>query len=212
MAGAGDPVGDGLIASLARPGGNVTGFSSSQVELSAKRLELFREVFPKASNMAALMNMSNPNLPSQWKQLQTTAQAFGIRLTLFDVRKPQDFNLAFEQAARQRLDSVYVALDALTEKERKPIADLAMQYRMPTVASVSNFVDAGCLVSYGADTAAVYRRAATVADKIFKGAKAADIPVEQPSQFQLAINVKTAKALGLSIPKQVVFRADRVIE
>lgn len=212
MTGAGDPVADGLIAGFARPGGNVTGFSSSTVELTAKRLEVLRDLLPKVSHVAALLNMSNPNLPRQWKELLAAAQALGIRVTLFDVRKPEDLNLAFEQAAKQGLDSAYVALDTLTETNRKPIADLAIKHRLPTVAGLTNYVEAGCLVSYAPAQETIYRRAASVVDKIFRGAKPADIPVEQPALFELTINLKTAKALGISVPKDLLVRADKVIE
>jgi putative ABC transport system substrate-binding protein len=212
MVGAGNPVEDGLIASFARPAGNVTGFSASTTELSAKRLEILREMFPRASNVAALMNMSNPNLPSQWKQLQAAAQAIGIRMTLFDVRQPDDLKVAFQQAQKQRLDSIYVALDTLTQTSRKPIADLALKHQLPTITAGSEYVEAGCLVSYGPKIADLYRRGAVYVDKILKGAKPGDIPVEQPTMFELAINLKTAKALNLAITPSLLFRADKVIE
>ena len=212
MVGAGDPVGDGLIASFARPGGNVTGFTFLTTDLSAKRLEVLRELLPKASHIAALMNMSNPNLPGQWKMVNAAAQALGIQARLFDVRSPDDLRRAFDEAKMQRVDAVYVGLDTLTQVNRKLIADLAIKHRLPTVTAASDYVDAGSLVAYGPDNPALYRRAANVADKILKGAKPADIPVEQPTLFELAINLKTARALGLSVPKIVLLRADKVIK
>jgi putative ABC transport system substrate-binding protein len=212
FAGAGDPVGDGLVASFARPGGNITGFTSVSNELAAKRLEVLREVFPKAAHIGALMNLGNPNVVSHRKQLEAAAQVLGIRISVFDVRTSADLQTALEQAAKQRVDAVYVPIDSLTDFNRKLIADLALKHRLPTINAESTYVDAGGLISYGSNTPARYHRLATVADKIFKGAKAGDIPVEQPGLFLMAINLKTAKALRVTIPKEVLFRADRVIQ
>ncbi len=211
MAGVGDPVADGLIASFARPGGNVTGFTASTTELAPKRLQVLREIFPGAARIGALMNMSNPNLPSQWKQLAAAAQTSGVAAVLFDVRSQEDFKKAFDEAARQRVDAMYVGLDTLTQKNRALIADLAVKHHLPTMAAAGDFVDAGMLASYGPSYAALYSGAAGVADKIFKGARPADIPVQLPYVFETVINSKTARALGISVPKDLLARADRVI-
>jgi putative ABC transport system substrate-binding protein len=212
IGGAGDPVADGLVASLAHPGGNVTGLSTLTVGTAGKRLQLLREVLPKASRVGVLVNMSNPNVRTQWKQLLPGAEELGIRLTPLDVRKPEDLEPAFAKAAKQRLDSVYVTLDALTDTNRKLIGELALKQRLPTVTPEDIYVDAGCLISYGQNGPALYRRAASIADKILRGTKPADIPVEQPTELQLVVNLRTAKALGVIILKVVLFRADRVIE
>jgi putative ABC transport system substrate-binding protein len=211
MAGVGDPVADGLVASLARPGGNVTGFSASTTELSAKRLQVLQELFPATSRMGALLNLGNPNLPSQWKQLSAAAHARGVAAILFDVRSQEDLKKAFDEGARQRLDAMYVGLDTLTQANRTLIADLAVKHRLPTIAAAGDYVDAGLLASYGPSYSSLYRGAASVADRIFKGGKAGDIPVQLPYVFETAINLKTARALNISIPKDLLARADRVV-
>ncbi len=212
FAGAGDPVGDGLVASLARPGGNVTGFSSQTNQLVAKRLEVLRDMRPKASHVAALLNLSNPNIVGLGKLLDSSTQKLGIRLKSFDVRTVQDLQAAMDQSAKLRVDAVYVPVDSLTEANRKLIADLALKHKLATINSEPSFVDAGGLLSYGNNNVAAYRKLAALADKIFKGTKPGDIPVEQPSTLMMVINLKTAKAIGMSIPKEVLFRADRVIQ
>src|SRR5437762_1593900 len=183
---AGDPVGDGLVASVARPGGNITGFTSASNQLAAKRLEVLREVLPKATHIGALMNLGNPNVVSHRKELEAAAQVLGIRLAVYDVRNSANLRTAVAQAAKQRVDALYVPIDSLADFNRKLIADLALKHRLPTINAESSYVDAGGLISYGSNTPARYHRLASVADKIFKGAKAGDIPVEQPDLFVMA--------------------------
>ncbi len=210
MTGIGDPVGQGVVASLARPGGNVTGLSAVVTELYAKRVELLRELVPGATRIAALFNMSNPAVPPQWKEVETVARALGIQPQLLDVRKPEDLGPAFDGAIRQRADALVVGLDTLTQANQRLIVDLAAKHRLPAIYASSEF--AGGLVVYGVNYPDHYRRAAGFADKIFKGAKPADLPVEQPTKFELVINTRTAKALGLTIPPSLLLRADRVIQ
>ena len=212
LSGSGDPVGDGLVASFAKPGGNVTGFTTSTGELAAKRLEVLRDLLPKARHFGAVINTGNPAQRAQWQRLQSAAKDAGIRVDLLDVRKKDDLQPAFEQAKKLRVEALYVGIDTVTETNRHLIADLAIRNRLPTMNAEVTYVQAGGLVSYGANLSATYRRAAITADKILRGAKPGDIPVEQPSVFELSFNLKTAKELGLAIPKELLFRADRVIE
>jgi putative ABC transport system substrate-binding protein len=210
MAGVGDPVGQGVVASLARPGGNVTGLSALVTELYAKRVELLRELVPGAARLAALFNMTNPSVPPQWKEVETSARSLGIQPQLLDVRKPEDLGPAFEAAIRQRADALVVGLDTLTQANQRLIVDLAAKYRLPAVYASSEFAEG--LVVYGVDYSDHYRRAASFADRIFKGAKPADLPIEQPTKFELVINTRAAKALGLTIPPSLLLRADQVIQ
>src|SRR5260221_2974199 len=212
FAAAADPVGDGLVAILASPGANVTGLSTATNQLVAKRLEILRDMRPKTSHIAALLNLGNPTIVSLRKQLDGAAQTLGIRVKAFDVRSPDDLKSGMEQAAKLRVDAVYVPVDSLTEANRNLIAELALKHKLATINSEPSYVDAGGLLSYGNNNVAGYRKVGTLADKIFKGAKPGDIPVEQPSTLMMVINLKTAKAIGLTIPKEVLFRADRVIQ
>ena len=212
FAAAGDPVGDGLIASLGHPGGNVTGFSTTNSQLAAKRLEVLREILPNAAHIGALMNLGNPNIVSHGKELERAAQSLGIRVKVFDVRSAGELEKSLDEAAKLRLEAIYVPIDSLTEVNRKLIADAALKHGLPTITSESPYVEAGGMLSYGPSALARYRRVATLADKIFKGTKPGDIPVEQPSEYLMTINLRTAKALGITIPKEVLFRADRVIQ
>ncbi len=212
MSAVGDPVGDGLIASLARPGGNITGVMASSTELSGKRLQMLRELFPKVEEIGAIVNMSNPNVQSQRRELDAAARRFGVRLRIYDVRVMDDLSRAFEDAASNRLRAMYVTLDTLTYVNRQLIAQLALKHRLPTMNPAQDYVEVGGLASYGPSFRALYRGAANIADRIFKGAKPADIPVERPTQFELVLNTKTAKALKVSIPKHLLVAADRVIE
>ena len=211
MSGAGDPVRSGLVASLARPGGNVTGLMGF-LELSPKRLQLLTQLFPKIEEIGVLLNLSNPNAHGERRELEAAAPGFGIQLRTYDVRVVDDLNRAFEDAARRRLRAMYVSLDTLTQVNRKLIAELALKHRVPTVSPTSEFVQDGGLMSYGPSYPALYREAANVADRIFKGAKPADIPVAQPTQFELVFNAKTAKALKVTIPQRLVVSADKVID
>jgi len=210
MAGIGDPVGQGVVASLARPGGNVTGLSALVTEVYSKRVELLRELVPGAARIAALFNMSNPSVPPQWKEVEMAARSLGIQPQLLEVRKLEDLGPAFEAAIRQRADGLVVGIDTLTQANQRLIVDLAAKHRLPAIYASTEF--SGGLVTYGVNYPDHYRRAASFADRIFKGAKPADLPVEQPTKFEFVINLKTAKALGLTIPQTLLGRADQVIE
>jgi len=208
--GVGDPVGQGIVASLAHPGGNITGLSAVVTELYAKRVQLLRDLVPRAARIAALLNMSNPALPSQWKEVEIAARSLGLQSQLLDVRKPEDLAPAFDAAIRHRADVLVVGLETLTLTNQQLIVDLAARHRLPAMYASTEF--AGGLVAYGVRYPDQYRLAASFVDKIFKGAKPADLPVEQPTKFELVINLKTAKALGLIVPPSVLARADEVIE
>ena len=210
ITGLADPVGQGIVASLARPGGNITGVSAIVTELYAKRVELLRELLPKASRIAALFNMSNPSLPPAWKEIETAARSLGIQPQLLDVRKAEDLRPAFDGAVRQRADALVVGLDTLTQASQRVVVDLAARHRLPAVYASMEF--AGGLVIYGVNYPDHYRRAATFADRIFKGTQPGELPVERPTKVELVINLKTAKALGLAIPQSLLQRADQVIE
>jgi putative ABC transport system substrate-binding protein len=210
MTGVGDPVRQGVVASLARPGGNVTGLSPLVTELYPKRVELLRELLPGAVRLAALFNMSNPALPAQWKQVERAAQSLGFQPQLLDVRTPEDLGPAFDGAVRRRADALVVGLDTLTQANQRIIVDLAAKHRLAAIYASMEF--AGGLIVYGVNYPDWYRRAASFADRIFKGAKPADLPIEQPTKLELVINLKTAKALGLTIPQSLLLRADQVIE
>jgi putative ABC transport system substrate-binding protein len=212
MAASGDPLLSGVVAGLARPGGNVTGLSAIVVEVTGKRLQLLREVVPGVSRIASLLDMGNPNNALQWKETEIVAQSLGVQPQLLDVRKPGDFGGAFDAAIRQRAGAMVVGIDALTQANHRLIIDLAAKHRLPAIYATREFVDAGGLVAYGVSYPHLYHRAATYVDKILKGAKPADLPVEQPTKFEFVINLKTAKALGLTIPLSVLARADQVIE
>jgi putative ABC transport system substrate-binding protein len=210
ITGAGDPVAQGMVASLARPGGNITGLNPMVTELYPKRVELLRALVPKAVRIAALCNMSSPAVPPAWKEVERAARSLGIEAQLFDVRKTGDLGPAFERAVKQRADGLVVTLDTLTQANRQLIVELAGKHRLPAVYASSEF--SGGLVTYGGNYADVYRRAAAFVDKIFKGAKPADIPMQQPTQFELVVNLKTAKALGLTVPTSLLLQADQVIQ
>ena len=208
--GIGDPVRQGVVASLAHPGGNITGLSAVVTELYAKRVQLLRDLIPRAARIAALFNMSNPAIPPQWKEVEMAARSLGLQSQLLDVRKPEDLAPAFEAAIRHRADALIVGLETLTLTNQHVVVDLAARHRLPAMYASTEFV--GGLVAYGVHYPDQYRLAASFADKIFKGAKPADLPVEQPTKFELVINLRTAKALGLTVPPSVLGRADKVIE
>jgi putative ABC transport system substrate-binding protein len=212
MAASADPVGSGLVASLGRPGGNVTGLSSADIEVYAKRFELLRAMVPKLARIAAIFDMSNPVIPPQWHVVEATARSLGIHAQLLDVRRPQDLGRAFDAAAKQRAEALIVGVGSITQGNLRTIADLAAKQRLPSIYGAKEYVDFGGLITYGASDPHMYRRAATFVDKIFKGAMPSDLPVEQPTTFELAINLKTAKALGLTIPQSLLQQADQVIE
>jgi putative ABC transport system substrate-binding protein len=206
-----DPVGAGLVASLARPGGNVTGNAILYAELSTKRLEFLKEVVPGLSRVVVLWNAANPANASVWKETQAAAGALGLLLHSQDVRGPQDFAGAFALTAQARPDALLVLDDALINMHRQLIAEFATQEHLPSVFAARESVVAGGLMSYGPSLPDLFRRAATDVDKILKGVKPADLPMEQPMKFELVINLKTAQALGLTIPPLVLFQADEVI-
>jgi putative tryptophan/tyrosine transport system substrate-binding protein len=210
MAAIGDPL--LVVASLARPGGNITGLSAFVTDLMAKRMELLKDMVPGLMRVGALLNMSNGSQPQQWKEIEATAHTVGVSSQLLDVRKAADIGPAFDDATRQHVNALIVGIDALTQVNQQLILDLAMRHRLPAIYASREFVDAGGLLTYGVHYPDLYRRAATMVDKIFKGAKPADLPVEQPTKFELVINLTTAKALGLDIPQALLARADEVIE
>jgi putative ABC transport system substrate-binding protein len=212
MANAGEPVETGLVISLARPGGNVTGLSSLTVHLEAKRLGLLRELVPGITRIAALYNMSSPANPPQWKEIETAARSLGVQSQLLDVREPEDFGPAFDAATRQRADGLIVGQEGLLQANRKLIVQLAAEHRLPAIYRSKEFIEVGGLMAYGPSYPDLYRRAATYVDKILKGAKPGDLPVEQPTKFELIINLKTAKTLAITIPESLLLRADEVIQ
>jgi putative ABC transport system substrate-binding protein len=207
-----DPVGSRLIASLARPGGNVTGMSSAMVDITAKQLELLKEPMPRLSRVAVLWNPATTAHVTSLKALEVAARTLRVRLQPIEVRTPQDIESAFAAMTKERAEALFPLDDPLMYQQRRRIADLAAKHRLPTVSSQRLFPEAGALMSYGPSFADLFRRAATYVDKILKGAKPADLPVEQPTKFELVINLKTAKALGLTIPPSLLGRADEVIQ
>jgi putative tryptophan/tyrosine transport system substrate-binding protein len=207
-----DPVGAGLVASLARPGGNLTGLGSLGPELSGKRLELLQEVVPGLSRVAVLWNAANPANVAVWQETQAAARALGLLLHAQDVRGPQDLEGAFARAVQARPETLLVLPDNLIAMHRPQIVEFVTQQHLPSVFSTREWVMAGGLMSCGLSIPDLYRRAATYVDKILKGAKPSDLPIEQPMKFELVLNLKTAQALGLTIPPIVLFRADEVIK
>jgi ABC-type uncharacterized transport system substrate-binding protein len=214
-AAAGDPVGSGLVTSLARPGGNVTGLSALTPELVGKCLELLTQAVPGVSRVAALWQpgaLPERTEKDMLKEADVAARALGVRLQFVEARGPADFDRAFSDMTRARARAFTVLGSTMFIIEHRRLVDLAAKNRLPAVYPLRQFVDAGGLMAYGPNVADLYRRAATYVDKILKGAKPADLPVEQPTKFELVINLKTAKALGLTIPPSVLGRADEVIQ
>jgi putative ABC transport system substrate-binding protein len=211
FASAGDPLGTGLVASLARPGGNITGLSALLRDTATKRFELLREVVPNLRRLAIIANVDNPATVLETRELQATAPTLGLEVAAFEIRRAEDIAPAFE-ALKGRADALYVAPEPLVNTNRVRINTLALGARLPTMHGLREYVEAGGLMSYGPSVPDQYRRAADYVDKILRGAKPADIPVEQPTKFDLFINVTTAKALGLTIPPSLLARADEVIE
>ena len=206
-----DPVGDGIVASLARPGGNVTGLSDLHTVLVTKRLEILKEVVPSASRIAVFFHAANPTLLRQLKDIQDIAPAFRVTVLSVPVTGPDDFDRAFTMMRKERAAGLMVLGSPLIGIHRRQILDLAAKSRLPAIYTVRENPDAGGLMSYGANFHELWRRAATYVDKILKGVKPADLPVEQPMKFELVINLKTAKQIGLTIPPNVLARADKVI-
>jgi len=212
MAVAGEPVATGLVESLARPGGNITGLSQMGPELAGKRLELLKEIVPKLSHVAVFWNPQNPASTLIWKEIQLPARQLGVQLHSLEVRSSTDFDKAFEDATRARAGALFITADPVIVTNLKRIVDFAAKSRLPSIFPWSEFANAGGLVTYGTDRADMYRRAATFVDKILKGAKPRDLPVDRATKFELVVNLKTANALGITIPQSVLLRADRVIE
>lgn len=211
----GDPVGDGLVASLRRPGGNITGLTFLGPELVPKRLELLKQALPKVSRVAVLWHtgaFSERTTRDMLKATEAAAPTLGVQLQLVEVRGPDEFDRAFVTMIRERADALFVFPSPMLFNERKRIVDLAAKHRLPSMSVAREFVELGGLIAYGANITELFRRSATYVDRILKGAKPADLPVEQPTKFELVVNLKTAKALGLKIPETILFRADRVIE
>jgi putative ABC transport system substrate-binding protein len=210
---ASDPVEAGFVESLARPGGNVTGLARLTRELDGKRLELLKQAVPKLARVAALYDPAALGSVRQLKEdLPVSAFALGLTIRLWEVRDADSFERVFAALSKERPDGLYVLGGTLTNTNRKRIADFALKSRLPSIYSIREFVDAGGLMYYGADFAASYRRVAYYVDRILKGAKPADLPVEQPTKFEFVINLKTAKQIGLTIPPNVLARADKVIK
>ena len=207
-----DPLSVGLVVSLARPGGNMTGMSTINSELTSKRLGLLKESVATVSRVAFLHNPSDASNVIFLKQLQSSAQGLGLTIRLSEVRDPTDFDRAFSAMAREGVNGLIVAAGTLTSTHRGRIVDLALKSRLPAMYGERSFVEVGGLMSYAANFTEQYRRAAVYVDKILKGTKATDIPVEQPTKFELVINLKTAKQIGLTIPQSVVYQADKVIK
>ena len=207
-----DPVVTGLVDNLARPGGNITGIADLATVLAGKRLELLKETIPKLSRVAVLWDRQIPGSAQQWKESELAAKGLGLQLHSMEVSNADKYEGAFKQAAKARSAALSVTQSPLASSNRKQIADLAQKNRMPAIYARRDFVESGGLMSYGADRAEPYRRAAVYIDKILKGAKPADLPVEQPTKFELVINLKTAKQIGLTIPPNVLARADRVMK
>jgi putative ABC transport system substrate-binding protein len=207
-----DPLNTGLIASLAHPGGNLTGGAQLTAEVSAKRLEILKRVVPRLSRAAALWNPANPALVFSWKETQGAARALGVTLQSHEVQGPKDFAAAFAMIAEERPDALLVLQDAVTMQQRNEIIDFAIQKRLPSMFQEKGWAVAGGLMSYGENLPSMYRRAAYFVDKIFKGAKPADLPVEQATKFDMVLNLRTAKAIGLTIPDSILVLADEVIE
>jgi putative ABC transport system substrate-binding protein len=212
MAGGGDPVGLGLVASLARPGGNVTGPSMMNTEIIAKRMQLLKEVVPGLVRVAVLANSVNPIHAIFWRETEPAARELGLELQPVEARVPEDFEVAFAAATRGKAGALIAFDDALTYNYRTRVVALAAASRLPALYGYREFPDEGGLMSYGASFADLFRRAATYVDKILKGAKPADLPIEQPTKFDLVINLKVAKALGIQLSPTLLARADEVIE
>jgi putative ABC transport system substrate-binding protein len=206
-----DPVGQGFVTSLARPGGNVTGLATLAPEISGKQLEILKEIVPRLSRVAFFGTSTRQGSAQAYKETELAAKAFGVKLQYLDVLSPKDFEAAFRAAVKGRAEAVLVLTGPVVNSQRKQIADYAAKNRLPAILPFPEYVEAGGLMSYSASVTDMYRRAATYVDKILKGAKPADLPVEQPTKFEFVINLKTAKQIGLTIPPNVLARADRVI-
>jgi ABC-type uncharacterized transport system substrate-binding protein len=207
-----DPEAEGVVLSLGRPGGNFTGLDVFSVELDTKRLALLKEALPQASRVAYLWNPLNASGVPQRNRVEIAAQALAVRLQLMEARQPAEIDAAFAAMARERPDALLVAADPMLDSQRKRVVDLAMKNRVPAMYQWREHAEGGGLMSYGADLVALYRRLPIYVDRVLKGAKPAELPVEQPSKYELVVNLKSAKALGVTIPQSVLVRADHVIK
>ena len=212
LAAAVNPVETGLVTSLARPGGNITGLTVSGGTLSRKRLELLREVVPKVSRVAVLMDPTNPAHFVFWRETEIAAQLLRVRLQRVDARAPDEIEAAFASIAKARAQALVVFTEPMIYSQRSRIVDLAARNRLPTVNMIKGHAEAGDLITYGPDYRDLYRRTAEIVDKILKGAKPADIPIEEPTKLELVVNLKTARALGLAIPQSILVRAHEIIQ
>jgi ABC-type uncharacterized transport system substrate-binding protein len=206
-----DPVGNGFVASLARPGGNITGLSNLSPEISGKQLELLKEIVPRLSRVAVFGTSTRPGNTQSIKEIELAAGAFGVKVQYLDIQNSKDIETAFRAASKGQAESVVVFGGTVINSQRKQLIDLAVKSRLPTIYARPEFVEDGGLMTYGPSINDLYRRAATFVDKILKGAKPTDLPVEQPKKFDLIINLKAAKQIGLTIPPNVLARADKVI-
>jgi ABC-type uncharacterized transport system substrate-binding protein len=206
-----DPVGNGFVASLARPGGNVTGLSTVTPQISGKQFDILKDIFPKLGHIAVLGTSSNPGEAQTLKEMKTAAKAVGVELQYFDARDPKTIDHAMNAASKAHVDALVALPSPVLVLHQKQLADLALSYRLPTMYNRRAFVEHGGLMSYGASIDDLFHRAAIYVDKILKGAKPADLPVEQPTKFEFIVNLKTAQQIGLTIPPNVLARADRVI-
>ena len=208
-----DPVGSGIVQSLARPGGNVTGLTDGHADLAPKRLEVFKEVVPSLSRVAVVFNPTTPHAMRQWNLTAAAGPRLGLSVVPAELKAPEGIERAFALIAKERADGVFLAPDpSWWNGHERRIADLAIKNRLPAVGTVREFADHGVLVAYGTNFTELWRRSATYVDKIIRGAKPADLPIEHPTRFDLVINLKTAKSLGISVPRAVVLRADRILE
>jgi putative ABC transport system substrate-binding protein len=212
MAASGDPVRTGLVQGLARPGGNLTGLTSLTPEMAGKRLQLLRAAFPTSLHVAVLWNPSNPAATNAWREAETAARVLGVVQSSLEIRKTSDIAPAFDAGRKYGANVVVVVQDALTQNHHREIVDLAKRHRLLDVYASREFVEAGGLMSYGPSYPDLYRRAAMYVDRILKGAKRADLPIEQPTKFELVVNRRTARALSLTIPPSLLVQADHVIE
>jgi len=212
MANIGDPVASGFVASLAKPAGNITGLSNMAEDIGQKWVELLKEVSPKVTRLAVLWDSRNAPHVSMWREIQIAAQALSVTPLAWEVRGPDEIERAFSAMDTERIGALIILPHPLAGQNRRLIVDLAAKRRLPAIYAFREFAEAGCLMSYGPNNADLYRRAANYVDKILKGAKPANLPVEQPTKFELIINRKTATALGVTIPQSLLARADEVIE
>jgi putative ABC transport system substrate-binding protein len=208
-----DPVGSGIVQSLARPGGNVTGLTDGHADLAPKRLEVFKEVVPSLSRVAVIFNPTTAHAMRQWKLAEAAAPRLALSVVPIELRSPEEIERAFGLLVKQRADGVFLAPDpSWWNGHEQRIADLAIKNRLPAIGTVREFAEHGILVAYGTNFSELWRRCATYVDKIFNGVKPADLPIEHPTRFDLVINLRTARSLGISVPKAVALRADQLIE